>query len=391
MNPTTVNKGGEYTFTASKAAEVNNCWNCIYKFDTGASENYYNNSNISVTKTAASNGTKTLEFSCDCDNNTHPTCTTPLTVALTAPSFSCPTNLKANTTGSDNVKITPQNVVGCDEGGSFCHYTITGTSVTGNSYTGGALPAFTESGKSDGATETYEVSLTNSVGTTKHNCDVEFTAGSLCNCETYCGSGCNGHVKTGNINDAAFNGCLFIIDATRLSFTTLCNSGKFLKINGVDAPSSQINCSDNNGKFQPCWDNSADCTNFLNNYTKVDGGWYIYANVDWASVRTTKATTLCTGTGGVNEVDLSIDCNASGAKPTLDDGQDYKVTAIGSCTHIKFDCPYGGGGCSIQVGGNTATTGGDNTQNNNLSPTPSVNDILHVTGDVSKICCAIGW
>ena len=385
VTPSTVNKGANYTFRANRPSDIN-CWNCSYTYDSGTESNNIN-TNTDITRRAGNYGDKTLSFSCTCDNNYNASCTTPLTVALTAPSFSCPTNLKANTSGSDNVKITPQSVVGCDEGGDYCHYTITGTSVTGNSYTGGALPSFTVSGKSDGATETYEVSLTNSVGTTKHNCDVEFTAGSLCNCETYCGSGCNGHVKTGNINDAAFNGCLFITDATRLSFTTLCNSGKFLKINGVDAPSSQINCSDNNGKFQPCWDNSADCTNFLNNYTKVDGGWYIYANVDWASVRTSKATTLCTD-GGVGEVDLSIDCNSGGQ--SLDGGNDYRVTAMGSCENIRFSCPYGGGGCSVQVNNSTATNGGDNSSNNVLSPMPEVNDILHVTGDVSKICCA-GW
>lgn len=385
VTPSTVNKGANYTFRANRPSDIN-CWNCSYTYDSGTESNNIN-TNTDITRRAGNYGDKTLSFSCTCDNNYNASCTTPLTVALTAPSFSCPTNLKANTSGSDNVKITPQSVVGCDEGGDYCHYTITGTSVTGNSYTGGALPSFTVSGKSDGATETYEVSLTNSVGTTKHNCDVEFTAGSLCNCETYCGSGCNGHVKTGNINDAAFNGCLFITDATRLSFTTLCNSGKFLKINGVDAPSSQINCSDNNGKFQPCWDKSADCTNFLNNYTKVDGGWYIYANVDWASVRTSKATTLCTD-GGVGEVDLSIDCNSGGQ--SLDGGNDYRVTAMGSCKNIRFSCPYGGGGCSVQVNNSTATNGGDNSSNNVLSPMPEVNDVLHVTGDVSKICCA-GW
>lgn len=89
---------------------------------------------------------------------------------------------------------------------------------------------------------------------------------------------------------------------------------------------------------------------------------------------------------------LTKDCNKNElTHESLADGKDYKVTAVGSCKSIKFNCPYGGGGCSVQVNDGTPVSGGDNSSNNSIEPPPAVNDILHVTGNVSKICCAIGW
>ncbi len=333
VNPTTVNKGGEYTFTASKAAEVNNCWNCIYKFDTGASENYYNNSNISVTKTAASNGTKTLEFSCDCDNNSHPTCTTPLTVALTAPSFSCPTNLKANTTGSDNVKITPQNVVGCDEGGSYCHYTITGTSVTGNSYTGGALPAFTESGKSDGATETYEVSLTNSVGTTKHNCDVEFTAGPTCNCTC---SDCN-NIVVGSNAGVSQNSNNSKVCAFGTTITNVNANGRSIKINGTEVSSYCLNW---NGGDNPC-------AVVYSSIAKIDGGYYMEIPPgDWINATVSGATSNpCGGSGPTPSSSNSAAESSSAGGGSYDE----EIT-IAQGTELSKNKTYRITGCTGGVG-----------------------------------------
>jgi hypothetical protein len=185
--------------------------------------------------------------------------------------------LKANTSGSDNVKITPQNVVGCDEGGDYCLYTITGTSVTGNSYTGGALPSFTVSGKSDGATETYEVSLTNSAGTTKKECSVEFTAGPTCNCT--CGDCSNVRTTTYSQNQ---NGpgmyCFFMDDENvklRMDSYTREDAGSNNKphcsvtINGTSL-----------AKF-----GATELKNLVS--TKIDGGYYIYVGNDASAVQNT--------------------------------------------------------------------------------------------------------
>ena len=141
----------------------------------------------------------------------------------------------------------------------------------------------------------------------------------VCHCATYCGSGCESNVRTGNIGDVAFNGCHFITDATRLSFNTDNPTGGYWKVNG-----NTINTK------QPCWDNGSDCSNFLNNYTKVDGGWYITGNVGWASVRTSTATNPCgSGGGGSGTVNLGtvagVD-NATSISASLVVGTTYTLT-----------------------------------------------------------------
>ena len=90
------------------------------------------------------------------------------------PTFSCPNNLSYAVNSS--VAITPANISGCGDG---CSYTISSggsTIVSGNNYTGGALSSFT--GSSTTGTENYTVALTNSVGSTSHNCSVRYTSGS---------------------------------------------------------------------------------------------------------------------------------------------------------------------------------------------------------------------
>jgi hypothetical protein len=85
-----------------------------------------------------------------------------------APAFSCPDNLSFEVNSS--VTITPTGVTGCESG---CDYEISGTSVQGNSYTGGALPSFTA--PSTAGTVPYTIVLENDVGPTSKTCDVKFT------------------------------------------------------------------------------------------------------------------------------------------------------------------------------------------------------------------------
>ena len=70
----------------------------------------------------------------------------------------------------------------------------------------------------------------------------------------------------------------------------------------------------------------------------------------------------------------------------------YKVTAIASCSKVRFNCEYNftNTGCSIGVNANTAVSGEMNSSNNILSPKPVVGDVLTVTGTVTNIWCA-GW
>ena len=116
------------------------------------------------------------------DGSPNATCTRTVQVVRVAPTFDCKTGLKATIGQSNNVTIGLQNVLGCDEGGNYCYYGITGTgsiSRSGNGYTSGNLPAFTDGTVTDdGTSKSYTVRLTNSVGYVEHDCSVEFNAAS---------------------------------------------------------------------------------------------------------------------------------------------------------------------------------------------------------------------
>ena len=108
-------------------------------------------------------------------------CTKTVTVEQVPPTFACPSNAKASIGASDNVKLALTGVTGCAEGGNYCLYSITGDgniSVSGNSYTGGTLPVFTDNTVTSEDSKSYTVRLTNSAGSVEHACSVEFTAGS---------------------------------------------------------------------------------------------------------------------------------------------------------------------------------------------------------------------
>lgn len=257
-----------------------------------------------------------------------------VTVNYMKPTVVCPDGMEKAANAS--VTVTPTSVTNCTQG---CKYKVTMGSATGTtvidepstySYTvaTGGTPGSLGSGLTgeDASTDSvrYYVTLSNPAGSATCDFGVMYkSSAELCHCETYCGSGCFGHVKTGNVNDVAFNGCLFITDATRLSFNTDNPVGGYWKVNG-----NTINTK------QPCWDNGTDCSNFLNTYTKVDGGWYITGNVGWASVRTTTATSPCGsgsggGSGGSGATSLGSVQGVDGAASvdaTLTAGTNYTLT-----------------------------------------------------------------
>ncbi len=105
-------------------------------------------------------------------------CTKTVTVEQVPPTFACPSNAKASIGASDNVKLALTGVTGCDEGGDNCNYSVTGDgniSVSGNSYTGGTLPVFTDNTVTSEDSKSYTVRLTNSAGSVEHDCSVEFS------------------------------------------------------------------------------------------------------------------------------------------------------------------------------------------------------------------------
>lgn len=123
------------------------------------------------------------------------------------PAFSCPADLSFEVNSS--VTITPTGVTGCSSG---CDYEISGTSVQGNSYTGGALPSFTA--PSTAGTSNYTITLTNSTGSTSHNCSVEFTESGSGGSEFACNESNSTNVAKEAEYSASANGCIkYVMDA----------------------------------------------------------------------------------------------------------------------------------------------------------------------------------
>lgn len=122
------------------------------------------------------------------------------------PAFSCPADLSFEVNSS--VTITPTGVTGCSSG---CDYEISGTSVQGNSYTGGALPSFTA--PSTAGTSNYTITLTNSTGSTSHNCSVEFTESGSGGSEFACNESNSTNVAKEAYYSASANGCIkYVMD-----------------------------------------------------------------------------------------------------------------------------------------------------------------------------------
>ena len=185
VNSTTIGLGENFTFTTTYPG---NCYWSTFTADpndgSGLSSPPACQSSYSVTPTAV--GTYTYTYGVTSGEYGTDSCSQTVTVERVAPTFACPSSARATIGASNNVSLSLGDVTGCDEGGSYCYYTITGDndiSVSGNSYTSGALPSFTDNTvTTDGTSKSYTVRLTNSVGDVTHACSVEFTAGSSFPC-----------------------------------------------------------------------------------------------------------------------------------------------------------------------------------------------------------------
>ena len=180
----TVDYGGKFKFTGKTA--TSSCHNC--KLYRGNNEYQYidNQNNIENYEITFNwSVPKTFTYECQCDNmaSSANKCSQTVASQVNPPTFDCKTGLKATIDESNNVVIGLQNVVGCHEGSPWCHYSITGTSITEKTGIGVSngtvnLGAFTDNG-TDGSSKTYSVTLENSAGVSaSKNCSVEFTAGS---------------------------------------------------------------------------------------------------------------------------------------------------------------------------------------------------------------------
>ena len=327
VNPTTLNKGDNYTFTGSNNV---NCWSCTYTYDSGSEGNH--NPTDAITKAASTTGTKTLTLSCTCNNSITATCSKDITINQAPPAFQCETNKSAPV--STSIALTPQNLSGCEDG---CSYTIAGTSVTGNGYTSGALPSFT--GPSNAGTQTYTVSLTNSANTTSHDCSVTWTAvsssssapasssaGGGCHCTDYCDAGCNNiELASGDYNSSAENRCVFFASATKLNFGD--HSSKYLYLNGkkFDYNMNEV-CN-----------SASTCESWLasNVPSTADGGYYMYlpGSYNYASVTISGFDPCATVTSPTITA-----CPVASA--TVSTGGKVKITPTTTNCNVMGGCDY---------------------------------------------------
>ena len=189
VNSTTIGLGGNFTFTTTYPG---NCYWSTFTADpndgSGLSSPSACQSSYSVTPTAV--GTYTYTYGVTSGEYGTDSCSQTVTVERVAPTFACPSSARATIGASNNVSLSLGDVTGCDEGGNYCYYSITGAdniSVSGTGYASGVVASFTDANvTTDGAEKSYTVRLTNSVGYVEHDCSVDFVEGSASPDYTIC-------------------------------------------------------------------------------------------------------------------------------------------------------------------------------------------------------------
>ncbi len=226
----------------------------------------------------------------------------------------------------DSISVTPYAVSGCNSSG--CSYSVVAEghtispAQTSSTYDGGEI-SFADAGAS--GTENYI--LTISLGTESHSCtfSVTYESNSECSCSTYCGTGCENNIRTTNVENTSFSGCLFFTGVSTLSF----NNG--YAINGQ------------NKSGQLCWDNAANCATALSGISTVDGGYYLKVANDNGTVKVTGTYNPCK-----EDAQPSITCGAT-HKAINSAATAIPITALTNCDTKT--------GCSYSVSTSPATTG----------------------------------
>ena len=362
VTPGTVNKGQSYTFRANKAGDLN-CWNCSFKVNGTKIEPPYNpQPNTDIEKTENTSGTKTLSFNCDCDNNSHPSCSTELNVSKTKPVFSCANNLKATVNTDDNVKIRLTGIVGCDD--TDCSYSIAGTGSIGTTLYSGCtntncdIHAITNKSKSKDDTAIYVVTLANP-DTAIRSCSVTFVEGATCTSKP------DQIIPASNDNiqldvDGLTNGCFTI------------KTGKACKHAQVQSTGSS-----GSGSFKI-------------NGTTISCGVYFDNNITASDEVEIEIPSTCTLSGSIYMSKCSKMIDPNNFQITKDvvsvDPGSYTISSVETgCNYVRFNCPSGEG-CSVGVNSSTPISGSQYSTNIIVTPKPSANDILHITGDTQIFC-----
>ena len=294
-----------------------------------------------------------------------------VTVNYMKPTFTCPEDMVQPI--NSEVEIDLGNSVSyCTQG---CSYSITGGAFTDNSNSGAGFTTGKlakkikgESTASSGTGTEYTLTLANAAGNNVAACSfkIKYSATPTCACAATCGAGCEKRIiRTTIIDNTKYTGCIFFKTISKLNFNSYI-------ING-ESKGGQL-----------CWDNESACTSALASITKVDGGYYVYVN-DLSGYVTPTTTVSNPCYAGPYEIDLTTTLDNNNALGLEDVNVIVKTM---TCSKVKFDCPWNNKnlGCSISVNSGTAVTGNHNSQNHVVSPTPGVNDVLHITGPAKVYC-----
>jgi hypothetical protein len=283
-----------------------------------------------------------------------------LNIALTAPSFNCPDNLKATAGADNNVNFDLNGIAGCDD--SDCSYRISGTGADGISHSGCTntnckIHSVTNKSKAKGDTAIYTISLTNNEGTTTHNCRIEFIEGATC---TTLGDQI---IPTTNDN----------IHLNIRELTNGCYSIKTGK--GCKKAMVQSNESVGSGTFKI-------------NGTSFDCGVYKENNITQSDVVKIEMPSTCTLNGNIyfSNCYKMIDPNnleITNEAAMIDAGS-YTVKSV-ACTIVRFNCPSDKN-CSVGVNSSTPVEGAAYGSNIIVTPKPKANDVLHITGTAQIFC-----
>ena len=382
VSKTSLGFGESFTLTTAYSGS---CWNSSLSGSpaNGNGLSWMPECQTSYTITPSNAGTFEYTYSVTNGSVGTASCSKTVVVGDVAPKIVCPDDKTAKV--GSTVTVVPKSVTGC---GAGCSYTIEGAGASeASGYTGGPV-SFT--GSSTAGKKDYKFHVTNTKGTDKCDFSITYTENaSSCNCT--CSSGCDNLYSGASVEGPqSSKHCLFAASITEINENFDRHT---ILVNG-ERPGY---CS--NG------DNSNLCTSKFASFDKIDGGYYIETPITsgdnaWFKVAVEGSRTPdCEGgssgggsSSGGSTADYDIDLTNTGNDTggPLNDGKSYEVKDIGNCSYVRFNCRIWEetNGCSIAVNSNSPIWGGHNSNNNIVSPKPSIGDILHVTGTVTQIWCA---
>ena len=296
---------------------------------------------VAVTGAAASYSNKTVSFNTEriggnvgykivATNTAGKTADCDVTVKYQSPVVTCPEDMTVKV--KSVVAVAPASVTNCTQG---CKYKVTEGSTSGTPvipqpstysyvYTSGT-PDNLGSGFTGPSTPSgisgvdYYITMSNPAGdySCKFNVVYNEDDAPLCNCSTYCGTGCENSITVNtNIDNGNFTGCIFATSVSRLQFDKY-------KINGSDELSGQL-----------CWDASGCSSNMSAYSVNSDGGYYIKVTQSGSAYAITSGYNPC----AADVLPVLTSCPV--ASTTIAPGGEVIVTPSTTTCNTKNGCAY---------------------------------------------------